>query len=127
QLLAVGTNEVPKAGGGLYWPGPYDYRDFRFAETDEPNAEMKKVILADLLVRLRHEKLLAPDLQLDDAGIGEIGRKLKESRLMNITEYGRMVHAEMAAITDAARRGVSLAGSRLFCTTFPCHNCAKHI
>ncbi|MGH9424596.1 MAG: hypothetical protein ACRD3J_31775, partial [Thermoanaerobaculia bacterium] len=41
QLLAVGTNDVPKAGGGMYWPGPYDYRDFRFAQTDEPNAEMK--------------------------------------------------------------------------------------
>ncbi|HEU4889526.1 MAG TPA: anti-phage dCTP deaminase [Thermoanaerobaculia bacterium] len=127
QILAVGTNDVPKAGGGMYWPGPYDYRDFRFAETDEPNAEMKRVILADLLVRLRDEKFLAEDVKLDDAKIAEIGRKLKDSRLMSITEYGRMVHAEMAAITDAARRGVSVAGARLFCTTFPCHNCAKHI
>jgi cytidine deaminase len=127
QLLSVGTNDVPKAGGGIYWPGPYDYRDFRYADTDEPNAEMKRVILADLLGRLRDEKLLASDVKLDDAKIAEIGRKLKDSRLMNITEYGRMVHAEMAAITDAARRGVSVSGSRLFCTTFPCHNCAKHI
>ena len=127
QLLAVGTNDVPKAGGGLYWPGPYDYRDFRFAESDEPNAEMKRVILADLLARLREENLLGPDVVLDDAKILEIGTKLKDSRLMGITEYGRMVHAEMAAITDAARRGVSVAGARLFCTTFPCHNCAKHI
>jgi deoxycytidylate deaminase len=127
QLLAVGTNDVPKAGGGIYWPGPYDYRDFRFAETDEPNAEMKRVILADLLDRLRDEHLLAEDVQLDDAKIAEIGRKLKDSRLMSITEYGRMVHAEMAAITDAARRGISVAGARLFSTTFPCHNCAKHI
>lgn len=127
QLLAVGTNDVPKAGGGIYWPGPYDYRDFRFAETDEPNAEMKRVILADLLGRLRDQKLLAEGVTLDDAMIVDIGRKLKESRLMSITEYGRMVHAEMAAITDAARRGVSIAESRLFSTTFPCHNCAKHI
>jgi cytidine deaminase len=127
QLLAVGTNDVPKAGGGIYWPGPYDYRDFRFAETDEPNAEMKRVILADLLARLRDEKLLAEDVKLGDEKVAEIGRKLKDSRLMNITEYGRMVHAEMAAITDAARRGASVAGARLFCTTFPCHNCAKHI
>jgi cytidine deaminase len=127
QLLAVGTNDVPKAGGGIYWPGPYDYRDFRFAEIDEPNAEMKRVILADLLSRLSDEKLLAADVKLDDAKIADIGRKLKDSRLMSITEFGRMVHAEMAAITDAARRGVSLAGSRLFSTTFPCHNCAKHI
>lgn len=127
QLLAVGTNDVPKAGGGLYWPDSYDYRDFRFAEIDEPNAEMKRVILADLLGRLREQGLIAGDITLDDGTITEIGRKLKNSRLMNITEYGRSVHAEMSAITDCARRGVSVAGSRLFCTTFPCHNCAKHI
>jgi deoxycytidylate deaminase len=127
QLLAVGTNEVPKAGGGLYWPGPYDYRDFRFADTDEPNAEMKRVILSDLLVRMKEANLLAENVELDEAGVAAIGRKLKDSRLMDITEYGRMVHAEMAAITDAARRGVGIEGARLFCTTFPCHNCAKHI
>lgn len=127
QLLAVGTNDVPKAGGGIYWPGPYDYRDFRFAERDEPNAEMKRVILADLLVRLQDEGVLAENITLDDASIVRIGQNLKESRFMSITEYGRAVHAEMSAITDCARRGVSTAGSRLFCTTFPCHNCAKHI
>jgi deoxycytidylate deaminase len=127
QLLAVGTNDVPKAGGGMYWPGRNDHRDFRFAETDEPNAEMKRVILADLLARLRDEKLRADHVELDDLTIEQIGNNLKGSRLMNITEYGRTVHAEMGAITDAARRGVSIAGARLFCTTFPCHNCAKHI
>lgn len=37
------------------------------------------------------------------------------------------VHAEMAAISTAARLGLSLAGSSLYCTTFPCHNCSKHI
>ncbi|MGH9424142.1 MAG: deaminase, partial [Thermoanaerobaculia bacterium] len=73
------------------------------------------------------EKLLADHVVIDDPTIAEIGAKLKESRYMNITEVGRAIHAEMAAITDAARRGVSIAGSRLFCTTFPCHNCAKHI
>lgn len=46
---------------------------------------------------------------------------------MDITEYGRIVHAEMNAITDAARNGVSIKDSILFCTTFPCHVCAKHI
>jgi hypothetical protein len=33
----------------------------------------------------------------------------------------------MAAIVDAARRGVSVKDGVLFCTTFPCHDCAKHI
>ena len=33
----------------------------------------------------------------------------------------------MAAVTDAAKRGISLKGAQLFCTTFPCHLCARHI
>jgi deoxycytidylate deaminase len=46
---------------------------------------------------------------------------------MELTEYGRVVHAEMCAICDAARLGRSVKGSILFCTTFPCHNCTKHL
>jgi cytidine deaminase len=52
---------------------------------------------------------------------------LAGTQVLNVIEYGRAVHAEMAAITDAARRGVSIQGSTLYCTTFPCHLCAKHI
>ena len=127
QVLAVGTNEVPKAGGGLYWgDSDHDARDFRFAETDEPNAEMKLIILSDLLARLKPE-YLREDVTIDNARVGEVAAKLKDSRLWDITEYGRQVHAEMAAITDAARRGVSVQDGTLYCTTFPCHNCAKHI
>ena len=35
------------------------------------------------------------------------------------------VHAEQNAISDAARRGVSLAGSTIYITHFPCINCSK--
>ncbi len=35
------------------------------------------------------------------------------------------VHAEQNAIADAARRGVSLAGSTAYISHFPCLNCAK--
>ena len=35
------------------------------------------------------------------------------------------VHAEQNAISDAARRGVSLGGSTVYITHFPCINCAK--
>ena len=54
-------------------------------------------------------------------------KRIAESRVMDIIEFGRIIHAEMSAITDAARLGKSLAAARLFCTTFPCHLCAKHI
>jgi cytidine deaminase len=33
----------------------------------------------------------------------------------------------MLAICDAARMGRSVKGATLYCTTFPCHNCTKHI
>ncbi len=35
------------------------------------------------------------------------------------------VHAEQNAITDAARRGVSLSGAMAYITHFPCVHCAK--
>ncbi len=46
---------------------------------------------------------------------------------MDALEYGRIVHAEMNAITDAARLGIPLKDAILYSTTFPCHMCAKHI
>lgn len=46
---------------------------------------------------------------------------------MDALEYGRIVHAEMSAISDAARLGRSVKDTLLYTTTFPCHMCAKHI
>jgi deoxycytidylate deaminase len=53
--------------------------------------------------------------------------KLDNSPIKDITEYGRVVHAEMEALLACGRLGVSTQGATLYCTTFPCHNCAKHI
>lgn len=52
---------------------------------------------------------------------------LKDASIMEVTEYGRVVHAEMSAICDAARLGKAVKDSTLYTTTFPCHNCTKHI
>jgi cytidine deaminase len=52
---------------------------------------------------------------------------VKRTRFMDIGEFSRPVHAEMAALIDSARRGVSVDGHVMYVTTFPCHNCAKHI
>ncbi len=46
---------------------------------------------------------------------------------MDALEYGRIVHAEMSAISDAARIGRALRNTIIYATTFPCHMCAKHI
>ena len=53
--------------------------------------------------------------------------KLKPTRVMNLTEFTRAVHAEMEALSSAARTGLSVRGATLYTTTFPCHGCAKHI
>lgn len=47
--------------------------------------------------------------------------------LDKITAYYRTVHAEMSAICDAVRRGISLQNSLLYVTTYPCHDCMKHL
>jgi deoxycytidylate deaminase len=54
-------------------------------------------------------------------------KPFKNTIAASIIEFGRSVHAEMAAISDAAHRGTSLHGSGLYSTTFPCHLCARHI
>jgi len=46
----------------------------------------------------------------------------------SLTEFSRAIHAEMEAILAVAREGRhSLVGATLFTTTYPCHNCARHI
>jgi deoxycytidylate deaminase len=133
DIIAVGTNEVPKAGGGLYWAEDKpDQRDFVIGY--DSNVKRKRSLLADILERLRKEGWLSEDkkkLRTEDllklALTEESGSLLKKAQMMDVIEFGRAVHAEMAALIDAARRGVSVKEATLYCTTFPCHLCARHI
>jgi len=42
-------------------------------------------------------------------------------------KYFHIEHAERNAINDAHNRGVSLEGGTMFCTLFPCADCARAI
>ncbi|NCS97095.1 MAG: deoxycytidylate deaminase, partial [Candidatus Pacebacteria bacterium] len=42
-------------------------------------------------------------------------------------ELSTAIHAEAALIADAAKKGISLEGTQLYVTTFPCPACAKLI
>lgn len=53
--------------------------------------------------------------------------EIAATRLLNLIEFGRPVHAEMAAVTDAARRGIATQDMHMVVTTFPCHECARNI
>jgi cytidine deaminase len=147
ELLAVGTNEVARAHGGQYWSDEedeYDYRDHR--RTNDYNAKMLDAILKDLLARLSRMGWLSdsqgkesldsllratkellkpiPKEKRDDADPSTLGSK---ALLQQLIEYMRAVHAEMAALTASAKRGVGVHGCEMYVTTFPCHECARLI
>jgi deoxycytidylate deaminase len=121
SVIAVGTNEVPRAGGGLYWEGDVD--DAReFTRGHHLNDLRKRQIAEGVAELIIHEGLGAPDI--DAARLADV---IGGSGVDDLIEFVRAVHAEMAAVTDAARRGISVAGSVLYVTTFPCHHCARHV
>lgn len=136
SVVSIGANEVPIAGGGSHWEGKEDgNRDFELAGVDTNRQQFEELAeklathvdgsvaslieggededgrLSDLRNKLRHH---LPD-------------ELREGGLKDLTEFGRAVHAEMNALLDAARRGVVVQDATLYTTTFPCHNCARHI
>lgn len=133
DVVSLGTNEVPHGGGGLYWSGDKpDVRQFQVG-TDSNDAH-KQILIQDTLARLKEAGWLRKDLlsmsgeELAKAATtGEARVFSKESRIANLIEFGRAVHAEMAALVDAARRGVSVKDCTMYVTTFPCHLCARHI
>jgi cytidine deaminase len=137
EVLSTGCNDVPKAGGGLYWAEDANpKRDFEVGF--DANVVLKRHVLEDVLNRLQIGRWLNAEQSqkpigelveeaLKDADADEQSPNLKRSSFYDVIEFGRAVHAEMAAISQAARLGVSIQNARLFCTTFPCHICARHI
>ena len=133
EIISLGSNEVPKAGGGTYFEGDEpDLRDYQFGS--DFNEKEKVRILSELVRRIHDLKYLKeiPDCQSLDSLVEHLlsdpnGPKLRDTRIMDLLEFGRQIHAEMSAILDAARLGRSIEGATLFCTTFPCHMCAKLI
>ncbi|RYG87632.1 MAG: hypothetical protein EON58_20580, partial [Alphaproteobacteria bacterium] len=57
----------------------------------------------------------------------ELLELVKDTRLKDIVEYGRSVHAEMDTLMSCSRNRVDTNLASLYVTTFPCHNCARHI
>ena len=133
--VVAGTNEVPKPGGGQYWTGDSpDHRDHVTGE--DPNPIYKRRVVQELLERLARrgwlsqefskfsgEELIARASEPDSSG-NSILAGIRASALI---EFTRCLHAEQAAIVNAARSGISTQGATLFTSTFPCHECAKMI
>lgn len=120
DILATGANDVPRSGGGLYWGE--DAEPARDCERgfDSNQRERDRIIVEVMKAAAAGTE---GEDQLLDVGL----ECLRHTGLTDITEYGRAVHAEMDALLCCARNGRSTHGATVYCTTFPCHNCAKHL
>lgn len=133
--LVVGANEVPKPGGGQFREGDQpDHRDFQ--NGFDPNPTYTERVILELLEAMANAKMFSA--QLNDGGGRAVLQAVTEkdeegksilsgTRAKSLIEFTRCLHAEQAAIVDAARTGVAIGGARLYTTTFPCHECTKFI
>jgi cytidine deaminase len=129
QIIATGANDVPRSGGGQYWAEVNhdtgevtDQQDGKdYTRKVDSNKQAQTEIVEEIAQRLLAEGVVISDKE------SELKRILKGSKISDLTEFGRVVHAEMDALLSCNRQGISTVGSTLYCTTFPCHNCAKHI
>lgn len=124
NIISTGANDVPQYGGGLYWP-QYDDKNIEILDKEDgrdykrgfDSNSIEKAFIVNSIIE-----------KIDDSETkNKIKILLEKSRIKDITEYGRVVHAEMEAILACARSNISTKNADLYCTTFPCHNCAKHI
>lgn len=127
DIIASGTNDIPQAGGGLYWPN----NNAGFISEEPLGRDIARGFDSNAIEKVKiYENLfdtLADSLKVSKQEFVTRLLKSKEILLNDITEYGRVVHAEMEALMSCTRNGISTDGATLFCTTYPCHNCAKHI
>jgi len=124
NIVATGTNDVPRAGGGLYGETftleiEGDQR-CAFRESVFCSSNQQQNIIIDELIES------FPELA-DGKEKADVVRKLRNTRLGGLIEFSRAVHAEMDAILSASISGTSPRGCRMYVTTYPCHYCARHI
>ena len=126
DLIATGTNEAPKAGGGVYGSGFIaDEADHRCVYGNKycSNTTNQKQIAEELF-----EEILGDDPRAKDPEFRANSlKRIRGGRIGDLLEFSRAVHAEMDALLSAGRMGKGTIATRLFVTTFPCHYCARHI
>lgn len=127
NVISTGTNEVPRAGGGVYggsfsdFDHPEDFSDHRcasingYCSSNKSQDEIIETIISEI-----------PELAAT-TDKAELIKNLKKTPIGKLLEFSRAVHAEMDALISAARLGASTIATRLFVTTYPCHYCARHI
>lgn len=127
EILSTGVNECPKAGGGLYLS---ERNSVSGCLEDVPNGrDFKRGFDSNRREQLAIIEQIIKEAEAASPGFdgATLRSVLKKSGIRDLTEFGRVVHAEMEALISCARRGIATSEAVVYCTTFPCHNCAKHI
>lgn len=125
ELVSVGWNDVPRANGGLYSQEDEsdDHRCYKWGDKICHNDKKKEELYDKIFGQLSTNGLLASGVTNS-----KLRSALKNTPVKYLIEYSRSIHAEMEAIVSAGRTGKSgMVGGTLYTTTFPCHNCARHI
>ncbi|WP_437486723.1 anti-phage dCTP deaminase [Sorangium sp. So ce1014] len=123
-VLATGCNDVPKFGGGLYTSETLEDKRCWTLGAKCYNDDEKSLIVEQLLSVLNEIPAIKANADIKQ----EIKKALGKTRINGLIEFSRAVHAEMDAILAVARAGeTGLVGATIYTTTYPCHNCAKHI
>lgn len=133
EIIATGSNDVPKYGGGLYSAssGKNDKRcvhsqglcfnDLHKRKLQDEIGNQVETYLGTLMRDGKPIRLAAEEKQ------SLLNLLYDQTRLGALIEFSRSVHAEMDAIVSLARVGGGVKGATLYTTTFPCHSCARHI
>jgi deoxycytidylate deaminase len=124
EVVSLGTNEVPQAGGGVYGSDELDPEasDGRcvYSRGYCSNTREQDDIIAQIMESLN-------GVIKDDVSSERLAKTLRSSPIGSLLEFSRAVHAEMDAVLGLVRRGLSARETRVFVTTFPCHYCARHL
>lgn len=125
EIISRGWNDVPKYGGNLYKEGTEnDKRCFNVGYCS--NTREQNEIINGLIENIKSDSELSDKLNINDLKI--LSKILKDSPISSLIEFSRAVHAEMHAIIMGSQlSGNEMVNGKLFCTTYPCHNCARHI
>jgi deoxycytidylate deaminase len=136
ELISVGWNDVPKFRGGIYteddqfqWDAAResiqdnDHRCFKWGLKICHNDTRRNSISEGIAKQIAESGFLNKD-----TSAAQIRDLLRGNEVDDLTEFSRSIHAEMEAILAIAREGKhSLVGATMYTTTYPCHNCARHI
>lgn len=120
NILSTGCNDVPKFGGGLYSSADHaDRRCFNYGQECH-NDKHKNLLKQEISKILKDKNFLNADDVADEI--------IRNTKAKSLIEYSRAIHAEMDAIVSISRNPSQTSlGKNLYCTTYPCHVCARHI